>query len=189
MKKAIGMFAALILALGMTGVAFAHWEKIVTISGTVTTGTFHLTPSFHVEELEQDKLVATLEYGIDIDGNSAWINIGNVYPCLWVEGYIDILNDGTIPAGLANFTYSTTPELTFVGTELIAEYDEAYDIHQTGIAGPIANLYIRFVGDIDQIDSGDTVYIYWAIHFKEDLPQTELYEFDLAFTFWNWNEA
>lgn len=191
MKKAIGMFAALILALGMTGVAFAHWEKIITIEGTVTTGTFHLTPSFHVDPLveAEDKEVATLEYGIDIPANSAWIKLGNVYPSLWVYGYIDIHNDGTIPAGLVSSTPTTVPVLTFVPVAPIGVYAEGYDIIQDGITGPIANLYYYFEGDIDQIDPGKTAYIYWAIHFKEDLPEDALYEFNLQFTFWNWNEV
>ncbi len=190
MKKAIGMFAALFLALSMTGVAFAHWEKIITIEGTVTTGTFHLTPSFHAE-LDQTKPVATLEYGIDIPGNSAWIHIGNAYPSLWVSGYIDIHNDGSIPAGLVSSIPTTDPVLTFLPAVIPPEppYVEGYDMFQAGINGPIANLYYYFDGDMGQIDSGDTVYIYWAIHFKEDLPEDELYNFDLEFIFWNWNEV
>lgn len=189
MKKAIGMFVALILALGMSGLAYAHWEKIVTIEGTVTTGTFHLTPSFDAWLGPQDKPVATLDFGIDTEANSAWIDIGNVYPCLWVYGYIDIVNDGTIPAGLVSSTPTTDPVLTFVPVTPITGYDEGYDMLQDGITDPIANLYYYFVGDMDQIDSGDTVYIYWAIHFKEALPQTALYDFDLEFIFWNWNEV
>lgn len=184
MRKAIGMFAALMVALAMTGVGVAHWEKLVTVEGTVTTGTLHLRPSIEVE-LRQDKPVATLEYGVDVEKNKAWIEVNNAYPCLWVTGYLNIVNDGSIPAGLARLTCETEPDLEFVWNE----EEECYDVYQAGIEKPIANLYITTVGCLEQIDPGKYWRVAFDLHFKEDLPQNAKYTFEITFEFWNWNEV
>lgn len=102
MKKAIGMFAALILALGMTGVAFAHWSEILYINGSVSTGEVDVEISNWDFEYYEDKVVA--EVGItplDLDGDGDTdkleIILGNLYPSFSGILWITVHNNGSIP--------------------------------------------------------------------------------------------
>ena len=176
------MFAALILALGMSGLAYAHWEKIITIEGTVTTGTFHLTPScdIWVEDPLDKPWVA--EVHCEIVGNTVTYTIGNAFPCLTVAGMFDLHNDGDIPAGLHDVIITPPAGVTIV--DLGGYMYEVYD--GTDL---IANLSLELVGDFEQIDPCDEVYVYWWIHFKEDLPQDTTYTFMIELVYYNWNEA
>jgi hypothetical protein len=68
-----------------------------------------------------------------------------------------------------------------------------YEVYDGGAL--IANLYVlyRFPDatntDPHQIDAGHTAYLYFALHFKENLPQGVNYWFWIHFVFWNWNES
>jgi len=42
-KKIFAILAILMIALGIAGFAYAHWEKIVTVDGTVKTGRLNRT--------------------------------------------------------------------------------------------------------------------------------------------------
>jgi hypothetical protein len=112
MKKAIGMFAALIVALGMTGVAFAHWSEILYINGTVNTGDVNLEFSDWDYFIDQDKPVADVEiipHDLDGDGDidKLEINASNLYPCCWINIWFVIHNNGTIPVNLVDYELLT----------------------------------------------------------------------------------
>jgi len=191
------MFAVLMIALMVAGFAYAHWEKIIYINGTVSTGTLHLIPSFHLDSLVQDKPVAELCWTVDEAKNTLNITLDNVYPCLWVTGYIDFNNTGTIPAHLVNIECDGNDTLSLKDMGIIEEGEfqgythyEVYDDKSL-----IANLFILYdfpdaTGtDPYQIDPGSVAYLYFALHFKEDLPQGVSYWFWIHFIFWNWNES
>jgi len=191
-KKIAATFAILMIALSIAGFAYAHWEKIVTIDGTVTTGTLHVIPSLHAE-LTQDKPVATLDYDVYPEENDMDIWLDNVYPCLWVNGWIDFENTGTIPVHLVDVECSgnETLELVYVG------YNETTGYYEYAVCDgelSIANLYVKpyfpdgTATDPYQIDPEGTAYLYFMLHFKEDLPKGVSYWFHLEFEFWNWNE-
>lgn len=102
-KKYTILFTALLLGLTLSGVAYAHWSKIIYIDGKVDTGKFHLTPfvTNYWWEL-QEKEVAY--WGVETDwcgaDNTIDIELKNVYPCTGIHIDFMLLNDGTIPAGL-----------------------------------------------------------------------------------------
>jgi len=191
--KMTALFATLMIALMVAGFAYAHWSKVVTITGTVTTGKLHLTPSFHVDGIEgtegwlpepEGKHVSYINW--TIEGNTLTITINNTHPCLTIAGYIDIHNDGTIPAGLKHIEWDSTPYLRTEEPEpdIIELYDdtvnETYPIAIVGVGGN----YTTF-----QIDPCETVYLYFKLHFEEALPQGSTYTFTGKFEYWNWNEA
>ena len=108
-KKIAAIFAILMITLGVAGFAYAHWEKIVYVDGTVTTGTLHVIPSFEVwyEEAE-GKEVADIGANVYPEDNYIEIWFDNVYPCLLVEGWIDLENTGTIPVHLIDCEITAT---------------------------------------------------------------------------------
>ena len=99
----VAIFAALMVALMVAGFAYAHWEETITISGTVTTGTFDLRPTCDIEILSPtDKDVATVD--CQIDGDTVSYTIENAFPCLTVKAKFDLHNEGVVPAGLYKWT-------------------------------------------------------------------------------------
>jgi len=176
------IFLALALCLSISGAAFAHWEKVVTIDGTVTTGTLHLIPSGNIST-NQTKDVANVSCIVDEATNKVTYTIDNAYPCLWVSGMFDLHNDGSVPAGLHNMTI-TTPGLTRVP---ITGMPDCYEIYEGAV--PIANLGITRGGNWTQIDPGDSAYAYWDLHFKEGLAQGANYTFTVDYVYYNWNEV
>jgi len=189
-KKIMATFAILMIALGIAGYAYAHWEKIVYVDGTVKTGTLHVIPSFHVEYQEAEgKKVADIGYNVDPEKNSIEIWFKNVYPCLRVDGYIDLNNTGTIPVNLVDIDITATPGLYAVWNET-AGY---WEIYQTAEPAPLliatGNYWFNFPDKYPQIDPGHVAYINFWIHFEQGLPQNASYEFTITLTFWNWNEA
>ena len=171
---------ALIMMLLFVGVAYSHWEKIVTVSGTVETGTLELTPS--IEELWSDdaKEYATIEGYIE--GNTIVITISTVYPCITVGGTLNIENTGSIPAGFHDIDITLPSGMSYVQNP-----DGSYNIYLDG--AHIATLKYALTGDFDQIDPGDTVYIDFKLHFEEDLPQDSDFSFTIQLVYYNWNEA
>ena len=180
-KKIMATFAVLMLALGIAGFAYAHWEKYMWLDVEVTTGKFDLEWSFNYtvspENTKEDPVtgeewnVSDIGYEFvddDGDGNyeGLFIWIYNAYPCLWINGTIDIHNTGTIPAKLYDYDYG--------GVEQWME-DALWDY--------------QFRGDCEQIDPCDALYLDFWIHFPESTPQGErgYLWFDLYFC--NWNET
>jgi len=187
MKKAIGMFAALMVALAMTGVAVAHWEKIVTINGTVTTGTLELEPSCDIWIVSPtDKPVATVENYIE--GNSVYYGIYNAFPCLTVAGKFDLHGTGSVPAGLKEINIYLPYGVLAVPGPVTDNY-EIYDNTLPPGENLIANFKLTLEGDFNQIDYCQTDNAYWEIHFKEGLPQDTTYNFSIELVYWNWNEV
>jgi hypothetical protein len=183
-KKIMAIFAILMIALGVAGFAYAHWEKYLWLNATVKTGKFDLDWSFsYTVSPENHKIikgatgetikefdVATISYAFveeDNDGNKELLNItiDNAYPCLWINGTIDVTNTGTIPAKLYYYTMN---------------YDQWL--------GQVLYSY-KIRGDLNQIDPGQSVYLDFEIHFPESTPQNVTGNFALRLWFCNWNES
>jgi hypothetical protein len=178
------IFLALALCLSITAAGFAHWEKVVTISGTVTTGTLHLIPSGNIST-NQTKPVANVSCSVNVTANSVTYTIDNAYPCLWVNGTFSLYNDGSVPAGLHNMTITPGPGLTL---EYVSP--DCYQIKENSTV--IATLYETLVTpwvNWTQIDKGQTVTAYCLLHFEEGLKQNTTYTLTMALEYWNWNEA
>lgn len=127
MKKAMGMFVALMLALGMTGVAFAHWSQILYIEGTIETGELcvglrdtgvndkGLDPGFDTDlnvQVTYDKNVASITstnveekcmHGDVQYYHKEVITITNAYPSYAPGWTTEIANCGTIPVKISSF--------------------------------------------------------------------------------------
>lgn len=139
MRKAIGMFAALMVALAMTGVASDWWTETLKIEGTVSTGELdvefieiasndsgknHDPIKVNGTRVISDYHVATCE-AVGEDGNESdptpgdnskiRVTITNAYPCYYPQVTFKIKNGGTIPAKVQNISYAgTSPEISVV---------------------------------------------------------------------------
>jgi len=177
MKKAIGMFAALILALGMTGVAFAHWSEVLWIEGTVTTGELCLEWSVDIEDngyKDGYGDVATVNYELvddDEDGCAEGLRIEvlNAYPSFAIWGTIDIYNCGTVPA-------------RFYGIS-----EEYYEMEPADWVCDSIDFSYEFSGDCEQIDPDDKLLLDFSIHFNQNTPENASASFYIALEFVNWN--
>jgi len=173
MKKTVGMFAALIIALAMTGVAFASWSQIITISGTVETG--ELVVGF-VDIMDDDDgtdpgytkdvgdTVVSLETvkGQHLEDDlyeTAVITITDAYPSYSVTVTVYVANGGTIPVN----AYGITDPVI---TGELAPWVEitGYDIN------------LPWPGGYPQIDPCDEVSAWVTIHILQwvDLNQDGL---------------
>ena len=117
MKKAIGMFAALVLALAMTGVAVAHWSETLKINGTVNTGV--LDAEWSVGESWDDepenKDVSSITCWVDEENaHKLHVKVTNAYPCINYYQEIDIHNTGTIPLHINGITVVAPDCITVV---------------------------------------------------------------------------
>ncbi|MEM2619309.1 MAG: hypothetical protein QW356_07530 [Candidatus Hadarchaeales archaeon] len=99
MRTAMAMFGALIVALAMTGVAFAHWTDTLYINGTVNTGTFDAELSVgEGRDSEPDcKDVSSISGELSEDKNTITVTIRNAYPCIDYYLPIDVHCTGTVP--------------------------------------------------------------------------------------------
>jgi len=107
------MFVALLLALGISGLAYAHWSQTIYIEGSVETGTVCVgwvdVDYEDYEYLGKDvgKVDARLE---DLKGTHNGDNIyetlvvelDNVYPSYEAWIYVEIANGGSIPVNLVD---------------------------------------------------------------------------------------
>jgi len=178
-KKIAATFAILMIALSITGFAYAHWEKYLWLNADVKTGKFDLDWSFTYTVSPSNTKhpagkppfnVSTIDYAFvdtNNDGNFEGLNItiDNAYPCLWINGTIDVHNTGTIPAKLYYYNMTYTAWLA------------------------TALNWSDITGNVNQIDPGDFVYLGFKIHFPESTPQNATGNFFMNLWFCNWNES
>lgn len=172
--KVLALPMVLILGLLMSGLAYAHWEKIITITGSVATGNLDLiivpeSPSDSDSGIDPGytKDVADTTIVIDPeDPERAIITITNAYPSYEVWWHVTIRNVGTIPAKLKEIRV-TAPECITV---------EAWD----GIGRQLdpdswGNNYLEDV-------SGN-------VHVEQCAEPGTTYTITVEFVYWNWNEV
>mgnify|MGYP000442142109 FL=1 len=199
--KMIGLLVTLMVALMVSGFAYAHWSKIITINGTVNTGRLHLTPSFE-GSTDDDKEYCTVE-GV-IEGNTLTVTINNAYPCITVTIKFDLHNDGSVPAGLYMWTatYDNNVITIFNASNFRGsiinptmtedEVEQALEdyVEKTLGLGTYVDVEIDFEGsNFWQIDPCEEPYVIITIHFLEDLPQDTSCSFTMELEYWNWNEV
>jgi len=167
-KKFMAIPILLIFALVITGFAYAHWEKIVTINGTVETGTVHL----EVLSVSSDDPPGAIDPGKDKDvgcttatydpvENKITVTITNAYPSYYVYVHFTVHNDGTIPVKLKAIEVDAPPELEVGAWNGIGE-------------------------QIDPCEKKDnTIYV----HVKQEAAPGSTYTFTVEFVYWNWNEV
>ena len=202
-KKIMAIFAILMMTLGIAGFAYAHWTETLVLNGTVKTGKFCLDWSFsavlppsNLKDLDGDNQiddpVATLGYQFEDqngDGCNDYLNISlfNAYPCLWVNGTIDIHNCGTIPAGIYALSYTITdPNGVQGGIELYSV--DFYLVDPQGVKHPITEDIEDWIKYENQIDPGWSLLCEFKIHFTESTPEDATANILATIEFWNWNE-
>ena len=179
MKGRLGKFGFILLALALclsiTGAGFAHWEKVVTISGTVTTDTLDLV-IINVVDTDNGidpgytKDVADTTIVIDpADHQRAIITITNGYPSYEVYWHITVRNVGTTPAALQAIN-TTAPACINV---------TAWD----GIGEQLDPVSWGGASDKYQKDYSG------RIHVEQCAQQNTTYVFTVELVFWNWNEV
>jgi len=199
--KMVGLLVTLMIALMVSGFAYAHWSKTITINGTVNTGKLHLTPSFE-GWTDDDKKYCTVN-GV-IEGNTLTVTINNAYPCITVTITFDLHNDGNVPAGLYMWTatYDDNVITIFNASDFQGsiidptmtedEVEEALeDYVETDLGlGTYVDVEVDFQGsNFWQIDPGQEPYVIITIHFLEGLPQGASCSFTMTLEYWNWNEV
>ena len=199
--KMVGLLVTLMIALMVSGFAYAHWSKTITINGTVNTGKLHLTPSFE-GWTDDDKKYCTVN-GV-IEGNTLTVTINNAYPCITVTITFDLHNDGNVPAGLYMWTatYDDNVITIFNASDFQGsiidptmtedEVEEALeDYVETDLGlGTYVDVEVDFQGsNFWQIDPGQEPYVLITIHFLEGLPQGASCSFTMTLEYWNWNEV
>lgn len=101
------LFGVLFVVLLFGGIAYAEWTSVLYIEGAVQTGKLHLYPELvKYEYLDDIKKTAWFGpmTGDYYDDNKVIIQMENIYPCITAHFIIDVINDGTIPAGLKSYT-------------------------------------------------------------------------------------
>jgi len=170
-KKFITIPMLLIFALVLTGFAYAHWEKIITISGSVDTGKFDLiiiSASDDDDGIDPGKNKDVADTKIKIDPNDperAIVTITNAYPSYYVYIHVTIRNVGTIPAKLKEIRTTAPVCITVEGWNHIGEQLEPYP------NTPYQSDYSGY------------------IHVEQCADQGATYTFTMEFVFWNWNEV
>jgi hypothetical protein len=214
-KKYAVLFSTLLMAAALSGAAYAHWFKIITIDGTVETGRLHLYPDVTPWKLVQveDKPVAYWgEVKADHEANSVYFELFNVYPCLTAELDVVITNDGTIPAGLKAFrfmglvatptfdTYTYDISVITGGYHVNVYNTDPDDSYMAGYDDPalMAQVDVTLSAEANaewptnswyQVDPGCTVTAHIKVHFDEALPMSTTFKFGFELENWNWNEV
>ena len=190
MKKIIGVFAALMVALAMTGVAYACWSQTIFIEGTVETGYVCVGWSDVYTEDEWNVTKDVGEIDAWLEDQKGWhidtpiyetlvVELSNVYPSYEAYIEVDISNGGTIPVDLVDF-----------GLYPVSDPDELLRF---------VNWYINYVDwpGCPQIDPCQTVTVGVYIHIMQEIwdgeewvtcPQDATATFAGYLTFNQWNE-
>jgi len=202
-KKIMATFAILIIALGIAGFAYAHWEKTITIDGTITTGTFLLTPSFTATTNDAKQICTVTS---SIVGDTVTVNILKAYPCITVTGTFDLKNDGTVPAGLYKWVIDvpgagvggpwTIFDATNIDGSIIQpsmteeQVEAALKTFVEQAAYGAVTVTVDFAGaNFWQIDPSANPTLHFTIHFEEALLQGYTATFSMTLEYWNWNEV
>jgi len=189
-SKMVAIFATLMVALMIAGIAYAHWSKAIRIDGTVTTGTFELEPTCEIRIVEPtDKKVANVSCEIDYDNNIVTYWMNNTFPSLKVYIKFDLHNTGSVPAGLYKIKFKDSLGTTWEYTAPDIPKDMG-PIIEGSLPAWIEVESITWGGvPFGQIDPGDTAYVEFVIHFTEDTPPDFTYQFSFGLEYWNWNEV
>lgn len=170
-KKIAATFAILMIALGLAGLAYAHWSETLYIEGTVETGNLDVEWSiddFGDNEVEKDVGIVD----VTIDGDTLYIMITNAYPCYAFNIVLDVHSVGSVPAKFVDYEVTSLEDPDSIQSFL--------------------DLAVRCEG-LDQIEFCQEGYIYIDGHFNqnneaaETLPENAKATFAVELEFANWN--
>lgn len=171
MRTAMAVFGALMLALALTGVAFAHWTDSLYISGTVNTGTFgaELSVGTGHDSEPPCKDVSSISGILSEDGKTITVTVTNAYPCIDYYLPIDVHCTGTVPLIIESIVIDrgTLPENTTL------------EIIPAMIDFPLE------VGT--QLHYCDAAYGELHVHLDEDAEENTNYTFSVTINVVQWN--
>lgn len=122
MEKLMGAALAMMVALALSGVAYACWEQTIYVEGEIETGELCVgftAISCNDEGIDpgHDKDVGYCECWLE-EQKCEWpaceyaeIYIGNAYPCYSVTVTVEITNCGSIPVNLADCDFEIGGDL------------------------------------------------------------------------------
>jgi len=174
MKTVMGMFGTLMLALAITGVAFAHWTDTLYINGTVNTGTFgaELSVDMGCDSEPPGKDVSSISGTLSDDKKTIRVTVSNAYPCIHYYLPIDLQCVGSVPLIIQSIEYyrGDLPE----NTTLEIVQDPAHGEE------PV-------IAEGTQLHQGQTAYGLLHLHLDEDAGQGETYSFTVTINVVQWN--
>ncbi|MEM3578325.1 MAG: hypothetical protein QXX51_07785 [Candidatus Bathyarchaeia archaeon] len=190
----------IIIALGIAGFSFAHWEKYMWIDANVKTGVLCLeftTPIDHKDKgvdwtcglnfTNPDPMERTDKKDIGntditvIDKQHLAVLLNNTYPSYFEEISFHVHNCGTIPWSIVSANFSTPYGYTVIGAPGYFKLDLSGD----GKADVEINYGDNFH---TQVDPCTKIEISFWIHILQDAPQNTTMSFTVQLTAINWNE-
>jgi len=198
-KKLMVIPMLLIVALVITGFAYAHWSKTLTIIGTVNTGEldwqitdvscldttgydYHCRDDFAGPAPRfwmGDKDVGNTSCGIT-DSHTVTVNLTNVYPSYYTSVSVYAHNTGTIPLIIEKVVIDTTE---------ITAYP--YPIVKLDLNGDLKNdieIWWRDGIGTQMHPCEDSPEMSFWIHVLQDAPQGETLSFTIKIVAIQWNE-
>ena len=175
MQRCAAMFVSLMVALSLTGFAFAHWNDRVYVSGTIRTGFVEADfdsavsndPPGTIDPGHDKDVGCTTVTGIGTD--TLTVTVTNAYPCYSSRVDYSITNTGTIPVVIQSI--EVDENLAAPGIQDIPEID----VTITGIR----------VGD--QIDPSQEENGSIWIHVNQCADEEGTYEFTVTVLSVQWN--
>jgi hypothetical protein len=157
------------------GISYALWDKIITINGTVNTGTldaiFEGPYTWSATYNGGQSVPAEKLTGITVDVGTApddpetlLVTIDGLYPCITIHINYKIANTGTTP-WIVN-DVSVSPAAGFPGTVTVTP--------------------ATLVGT--QVDAGISIPADLEVHITNDAAQTSTYTFSVTIHVVQWNE-
>ncbi len=169
MKKAIGMFVALILALGMSGLAYASWSETLMIRGTVNTGTVDVEWS-EVDNWDNEPAGKDVSWiACEIVDDTLIVTVTNAYPSIGYYNKVVIHNAGTIPVHIHDVVVDN-PNLGVVEVDISYE-----DENEDPIELPV------------QLHPCDKIYAVIHVHLTQDAEMGTTYLFKAEIIAIQWN--
>jgi len=172
-SKIFGLLAMVMVALLVTGFAYAVWTETLYIEGTVETGYLdaQMVPGYSWDSEPEGKDYSEIYcYVEEEDPYTLIVVVENAYPCIdYYQGF-GIENTGSIPL---NITRISGPygNLTYVGTVVVLD----------SYLGPIS-LPI-------QVDPGEIAWFVLYVHLDNNAEESSTYTFEMEITVAQWNEA
>lgn len=204
MKKLGTLCLVLVVALGLLGLGFAHWQQELFINGTVNTGKLCVgirdvgtnDPPAAAGEVSldpgYDKDVASMK---SINGEEKCLHnqiqyyhdieyvISNAYPSYSATGFYDIANCGTIPVKIEKIQVSRDSGANW--EDISPCVPTLVDLDNDGTAD--LTLHVTNIALKQQIDPCNVAKGDLTVHVEQDTKEESLYKFHLRIKLTQWN--
>jgi len=205
-KKVMVIPMLLVFALVLTGFAYAHWEKIITINGTVNTGNMCAefvqgsliqkdpfdppTPDWTCDDglvniRQLTKNIGHTNCTLEDTNNDNYkdtlkIEMGNVYPSYYEHVAWKIHNCGTIPWRIWRVIFNP-------GNIIINETGPIIKLDLNNDALP--DIEIDWGDNFgDQVDPCENIDLSVDFHVLQPIPKNSILTFTITIEIVNWNE-